>query len=1728
MEREELVVTPPLDKNARVLSVRSRSRTSPHLRSTNKRSSRRTRSPTPRYYKDGYRSSRRPRSRSRSSNSYKNIRRLRSSIDSRRYRSRSNSSERSYRKRYGTSHDTSYSSGSKQSYKNCYKRRCHHNSSRKRTRRCSSNESSDSPRPSRKRRHITRHKNRQSRSNENHDQSSIHETAKSESTLLEKLVTALSDRNSTGSPGSGLPAQNVIPDFDPQAKSQTMKNWISKINESAHVYGWSDRQTIFYALPKLKGLAKRWYDGLTTVKFTWKEWQEKLLLAFPCEHNYGDLLSEMLARKTRRNETLEEYYYDKIMLINRCDLEGKHAVDCLTHGIFDTNIKMNVQGAHLETPESVLKYFRSISSKAPDNTFKKQFAGNRDNVDSTSVRKQFDTTLKRTQGTATCYNCGESGHMVTRCTKPIIKCKKCRRFGHLEKDCSNIVNTQTNSDQNKINNESSKANTSQNVRNITTEGQGNNKYFKSITVNGHSMKSFVDLGSECSLLRADFVSRLGLEVNSDSLPTLKGFGSGTVMPKGRVRILVALDGVKEEIDAYLVEPSILPADMLVGQSFTELPQVRAYKTEHELIFYKEITATKPKLEVSLVEQVTVENSEPIAVKVCTEVTGSIYVNTDICLNKGKEYMVLPGVYSIRDGVGSVIIISLCSEPFILPRNTLIARASLLSTGSLPIPSSAMTSDYYKVLSITQESQVQTISSDQLNVDKDLDPVIVERLCGLLNSYRDCFAFTLEELGETSFAEMCIQLKDDTPVTYRPYRLSLSEREKVNTIVSNMLANGIIRESKSEYASPIILVAKKNGEPRLCVDYRALNRKTVKEKFPMPIIDDQIDSLSEQVYFTSLDLTSGYHQVPISEESKHVTAFVTPDGHYEYNRMPFGLTNAPAVFQRLVLNLLKRRPISGVSAYMDDIIIATKTLDEGIEKLQGVLDILKEANLTLNLAKCNFFKRRIDYLGFEISSTGVRPGQKKVEAVAAFKTPQNVHEVRQFVGLSSFFRRFVQNYASIAKPLTSLTKNNVPWVWGEDQCTALSKLKEILTSRPVLAIYNPKYETELHTDASSIGLGGILLQRPNNETTFRAVAYFSRQTTAEEQHYHSYELETLAVVSSLKRFRVYLLGLQFKVVTDCNALRTTLTKRDLIPRIARWWLLVQEFSFSIEYRPGSQLAHADALSRNPVPFEKENLSTVMQIGEIHWLQAVQMSDPKLYHVKAVLDTKCQEAKDIRNNYELKDGKIYRRVGDELRWAVPRDARWKIMQQCHDQAGHFSYDKTLEKIRRDYWFPRMAQFARKYVRACIPCAHAKVPGGKKQGMLHPIPKINAVFHCFHIDHLGPFVKSKRGNVYILGIIDSFTKFIILRSVKNTKSKTSINVLKEVFSLFGTPKILISDRGTSFTSNEFKAYIDSVGIKHTLNAVATPRANGQIERYNRSVLASLTALCHGNDDRDWDLKLTEVQWSLNNTVNQTTGKSPAAIIFGKPTVSVSEGHLHELGDKEQVPPEAIERIREEVANNVETQQEKMKSRYDSKRCKAKVYEVGDLVMVQKNSKTPGESHKLVSPFSGPYRVTAVFAHDRYEHTAKQALVGHETAISYITLEDAVAPCACKRMPKHLVRASGPRTLIFTLEDAEAPCACKRSQNSNFHSGGCRSILCMQAVPKLVITLEDVEAPGHQILWLYRINTWSCNFDDDRWTNPRHNIVAGCGQHACATSLRYRMNEDILVRWDGRKGRN
>lgn len=511
----------------------------------------------------------------------------------------------------------------------------------------------------------------------------------------------------------------------------------------------------------------------------------------------------------------------------------------------------------------------------------------------------------------------------------------------------------------------------------------------------------------------------------------------------------------------------------------------------------------------------------------------------------------------------------------------------------------------------------------------------------------------------------------------------------------------------------------------------------------------------------------------------------------------------------------------------------------------------------------------------------------------------------------------------------------------------------------------------------------MLQRCSANDAFRPVAYYSRQTSPEEKNFHSYELETLAVVCSLRKFRIYLLGKKFKIITDCSALRSTFSKRDLIPRVARWWLLFQEFDCSVEYRSGTKMSHVDALSRNPVSDMEETLADrfpmVMSICGEDWLHTLQLGDSELNRIRDILKNNVDEKglQYIRDNYVIKGDKLYRYLDSDknnIRWVVPKGARWQLCRMNHDDIGHFGVEKTLERLKKNYWFAKMTKFVTKYVNSCIECAYAKSHASKPEGLLHPIEKIDLPFHTVHVDHLGPFVKSKRGHTHLLVVVDSFTKFCFIKPVRNTNSVNSIRALDDIFCTFRNPDRLVSDRGSCFTSHVFKKFCLNKGMKHVLNAVASPRSNGQVERYNRTILDSMRAVAVKHGEKDWDSHIGTIQWGLNNTVQKTTGKTASEILFGVSMRSEINPILNKVVAETRGDCD-ITTIRSEAKSRIDNNMIKQKEHYDKGRKPATTYAVGDLVKITRTCfSNEGQSKKLLSPYIGPFRVIKVLGNDRY----------------------------------------------------------------------------------------------------------------------------------------------------------
>ncbi|XP_037928488.1 uncharacterized protein LOC119662907 [Teleopsis dalmanni] len=448
-------------------------------------------------------------------------------------------------------------------------------------------------------------------------------------------------------------------------------------------------------------------------------------------------------------------------------------------------------------------------------------------------------------------------------------------------------------------------------------------------------------------------------------------------------------------------------------------------------------------------------------------------------------------------------------------------------------------DTDKVKTTCQINKLSPITEDDVCMDT-INSDSKGKLLEVMNEFRECFATGMDGIGKTSVVEMKIELMTNEVIVQVPYRVPEPKKEIVAKKIQELLDNDIIAPSESSYASPMLLVKKKNGEHRLCVDYRRINRFTRKECYPMPNIEESLQEATKYRIYISLDLNCGYYQIPIERNNRKYTAVVVPDGLYEFKRMPFGLKNAPVLFLQLMAKIKTRLKPSDMIHYMDDMLVGGNDEKELLGKFQRILGVIKEFNLTLNLKKCEFLKDTIQFLGHQLGPNGITPSEIKTEAIQNFNMPTTQIEVRRYLGLTGYFRKFIPGYAIISEPLRQLLKKNAVFKWTDQQTNAFVSLNEALTTGPVLTGYRVKADHQVHTDASAIGLAGVLLQNENGD--WKPVAYFNRSITPLERKYHSYELETLAVVESVDRFKYYIYGKPFTVITDCNAVKLAMQKR----------------------------------------------------------------------------------------------------------------------------------------------------------------------------------------------------------------------------------------------------------------------------------------------------------------------------------------------------------------------------------------------------------------------------------------------------------------------------------------------------------------------------------------------------------------------------------------------------------
>jgi len=764
----------------------------------------------------------------------------------------------------------------------------------------------------------------------------------------------------------------------------------------------------------------------------------------------------------------------------------------------------------------------------------------------------------------------------------------------------------------------------------------------------------------------------------------------------------------------------------------------------------------------------------------------------------------------------------------------------------------------------------------------------ESLASVITEYKDIFRTTPGMSNETQHYIHTT----GSPARVPPRRVPVHYREEVEAQIQQMLEQGIIEESSSPWMAPAVFVKKKTGELRICVDYRELNKKTTKDAYPLPLPDEVQNRLAGATIFTTLDLQCGYWQVPISSEDRAKTAFCPgPDmGLFQFCRMPFGLTGAPSTFQRMMNKIFRGLPF--VTVYVDDVLVHSATAEQHRAHLQQVFQRVREAGLTLKGKKCQVAMSAVHYLGHIFSGAGMSPDVQKIKAVQEWPIPTTVKEVRRFLGLASYYRRYILHFADISKPLNSLTQKDVPFKWSNECAHAFNELKSKLITAPILSypqFHQNASQFVLQTDASAAGLGAVL------EQDGHVIAYASRTLNKAEQQYSVIQKECLAAVYAMKQFRHYLLGRPFTLVTDHAPLQW-LSAQKMEGLLCRWALSMQEYTFTIQYRSGSQNVNADALSRRDSP-PKIFPSALTQISNSAARQQLlnqQKSDPVVKEILQALSQsskkpsgqtwKCSPLNRYRqlwSHLKVVDGIVYRIYtpdptgGTVTVPVLPQPLHQQALQSSHDipSAGHQGVDKTLHRLRREAYWVNMAGDVETYCRQCTRCQQCKAPAPIR-APLTSVP-IGKPWQMIAVDILEVPV-SRHNNRYLLVIQDYFTKWAEAIPLRDQTALSITTALVNLFSRFGIPDIVHSDQGRNFESTLLKQTLEAFGTTKTRTTAYHPQGDGMVERFNRSLLQLLRT--YVEEESDWERFLPLVLHAYRTSVHSSTGVSPFMLMLGR----------------------------------------------------------------------------------------------------------------------------------------------------------------------------------------------------------------------------------------------------------
>lgn len=865
----------------------------------------------------------------------------------------------------------------------------------------------------------------------------------------------------------------------------------------------------------------------------------------------------------------------------------------------------------------------------------------------------------------------------------------------------------------------------------------------------------------------------------------------------------------------------------------------------------------------------------------------------------------------------------------------------------------------------------------------------EKLRNLCQLYPKLFSEPDEKLTYTTVVKATIRTTTDNPVYSRCYPYPMSLKSEVERQINKLLEDGIIRPSRSPYNSPVWIVDKKpdslgNKQYRLVIDYRKLNSVTIADRYPIPEINEVLSHLGSNTFFSVIDLKSGFHQIPLKSSDIEKTAFSINNGKYEFTRLPFGLKNAPSIFQRTLDDILRDYIGQCCYVYIDDIIIFSRNEKEHSTHLKNIFTTLEKANMKVQLDKCKFFEKEVEFLGFIVTPEGIKTNPSKIEAIQNFPIPRNLKELRSFLGLSGYYRRFVKDYAKLAKPLTALLRGEEGRVsksqsarahitLGDEALAALEKIKNVLISRDVMLTYpNLNKDFELTTDASNYAIGAVLSQED------RPITFISRTLTKTEENYAANEKEMLAIIWALKSLRNYLYGsAKVKIFTDHQPLTYALSNKNNNSKMKRWKAILEEYNYELKYKPGKTNVVADGLSRPPQQDQINSLTPTQHSDESSPQNLIPYTDAPINAFKNQLFLKTADTSSYQflipfptyhrhiieepeyteenltnhlkrylnpsvTNAIITDDHILGRIQNihpihfsRYRIKYTRKIVKDLVRESEQESeivkehkrAHRSATENKAQILENFYFPQMNSKINKIIKQCKICLENKYERHPSKLVLKATPVPNYPGHIVHIDIY------HTNNRVILTAVDKFSKYAQARIVKSRATEDIKLPLQDLLTSFGIPEKIVIDNEKSLNSSSIVFMLEN---QYSIEIFKTPpytsSVNGQVERFHSTLTEIMRCTKAENTHNSFEELLNRSICKYNHSIHSTTKKKPIEIFFGRSVYS---------------DPSLLEKDRLDNIKKIVNKQEKDLTFHNKKRTEVKAYSSNDIIYVKINKR-------------------------------------------------------------------------------------------------------------------------------------------------------------------------------------